>query len=121
MQVVQSLLQRVPALTLLITSRQLLGLSAEREYVLAPLPTPHGENGGPEQLSAYDSVRLFIDRAQQAGQPYSQIWHLFAYKPEATKHLERFTQAVLRGPSPLSPGLRELIAAYTSKRNECEF
>ena len=62
-----------------------------------------------------------IDRARAAGQPYSQIWHLFAYKPGATQHLERFTQAVMRGPSPLSPGLRELIAAYTSKRNECEF
>ena len=30
------------------------------------------------------------------------------------------TQAVMRGPSPLSPGLRELIAAYTSKQNDCE-
>jgi predicted ATPase len=70
--VLQTLLQRVPSLTLLVTSRQLLGLSAEREYVLAPLPTPHGENGGLEHLSAYDSVRLFIDRAQQA-QPDFQI------------------------------------------------
>lgn len=62
-----------------------------------------------------------IARAQAAGQPYAQIWHLFAYKPAATKHLEQFTQAVMRGPSPLSPGLRELIAAYTSKQNDCEF
>jgi alkylhydroperoxidase family enzyme len=55
------------------------------------------------------------------GQPYPPIWHLFAYKPAATRHLERFTQEVMRGPSPLSPGLRELIAAYTSKGNDCEF
>ena len=52
---------------------------------------------------------------------YPQIWHLFAYLPEATQHLARFTQAVLRGPAPLSPGLRELIAAYTSARNACPF
>ena len=52
---------------------------------------------------------------------YSQIWHLFAFRPEATEHLARFTQAVLRGPAPLSPGLRELIAAYTSARNDCPF
>jgi alkylhydroperoxidase family enzyme len=52
---------------------------------------------------------------------YPQIWHLFAYQPEATQHLARFTQAVLRGPAPLSPGLRELIAAYTSARNACPF
>lgn len=62
-----------------------------------------------------------IDAARAAGGPYPQIWHLFAYKPEATRHLEQFTQAIMRGPSPLSPGQRELIAAYTSKLNDCEF
>jgi hypothetical protein len=62
-----------------------------------------------------------IRTVQAAGGPVSQIWHLFAYKPEITKHLERFAQGVMRGPSPLSPGLRELIAAYTSVRNQCPF
>jgi alkylhydroperoxidase family enzyme len=56
-----------------------------------------------------------------SGGEYSQIWHLFAYLPEATQHLARFTQAILRGPGPLSPGMRELIAAYTSARNQCPF
>lgn len=63
-----------------------------------------------------------ITRMRQAGTPeYPQIWHLFAYLPDATEHLARFTQAVLRGPAPLSPGLRELIAGYTSQRNDCPF
>ena len=52
---------------------------------------------------------------------YPQIWHLFGYLPSATVHLARFTQEILRGPSPLSPGMRELIAAYTSRRNDCPF
>ena len=52
---------------------------------------------------------------------YPQIWHLFAFKPENTKHLEQFTHGVMRGPSPLSAGFRELIAAYTSRRNNCPF
>lgn len=56
-----------------------------------------------------------------SGVEYPQIWHLFAYRQEATEHLARFTQAMLRGPSPLSPGMRELIAAYTSTRNHCPF
>jgi hypothetical protein len=61
-------------------------------------------------------------RAMQArGAEYPQIWHLFAYLPQATMHLARFTQEILRGPAPLSPGLRELIAAYTSVRNHCPF
>jgi hypothetical protein len=65
--------------------------------------------------------RTMIEQMQQAGAEYPQIWHLFAYLPSATGHLARFTQEILRGDSPLSPGLRELIAAYTSKRNECQF
>ena len=58
---------------------------------------------------------------QAAGLPVPQIMHLFAFKPDRTQFLSRFTQGVMRGPSPLSPGLRELIAAFTSKRNDCLF
>jgi len=47
--------------------------------------------------------------------------HLFAYKPDRTDHLAAFTHGVMRGPSPLSPGQRELIAALTSKLNQCLF
>jgi alkylhydroperoxidase family enzyme len=65
--------------------------------------------------------RDVIDMMRSQGAEYPQIWHLFAYLPSATKHLARFTQEILRGPGPLSPGLRELIAAYTSKRNHCPF
>ncbi len=56
-----------------------------------------------------------------AGVPVPQIMHLFAYKPDRTDHLSRFTQGVMRGPSPLPAGWRELIAAYTSKLNHCPF
>ena len=62
-----------------------------------------------------------VEAARAAGAEPSPIWHLFAYKPEATLHLERLTHAIMRGPSPLSPGWRELIAAFTSSRNQCLF
>ena len=62
-----------------------------------------------------------IRMMQAGGQEYPQIWHLFAYRPEATQHLARFTQEIMRGPAPMSPGMRELIAAYTSYRNDCPF
>jgi alkylhydroperoxidase family enzyme len=58
---------------------------------------------------------------EQAGAPVPQILYMFAYKPRMTDHLARFTQEVMRGPSPLSPGQRELIAAFTSSRNQCPF
>ena len=56
-----------------------------------------------------------------AGIPVPQIMHLFNFKPAATKHLAVFTQAVMRGPSPLAAGERELIAALTSRVNLCDF
>jgi alkylhydroperoxidase family enzyme len=65
--------------------------------------------------------RDLIETMRTQGAEYPQIWHLFAYLPSATQHLARFTQEILRGPAPLSPGLRELIAAYTSQRNHCPF
>ncbi len=49
------------------------------------------------------------------------IFHLFAFKPAAARHLLRYTQEVMRGPSPLSAGWRELIAAFTSAKNLCPF
>ena len=41
--------------------------------------------------------------------------------PETAKHLRGLAQTLLRGESPLTPGERELIAAYVSSRNECYF
>ena len=41
--------------------------------------------------------------------------------PETEKHLNGLADALLRGPSSLSPGEREMIAAYVSKGNECHF
>lgn len=62
-----------------------------------------------------------INELRTAGEPVPQIMHLFAYKPDRTDFLSRFTQSVMRGLSPLSAGLRELIAAFTSRRNDCLF
>jgi hypothetical protein len=78
----------------------------------------HDVENNPAATGAFAEL---IERMRQGGQAFPQIWHLFAFKPELTKHLERFTQGVMREAAPLSPGLRELIAAYTSKRNDCPF
>ena len=74
-----------------------------------------------EQNPQPGPYRDAIQMMQRQGSEYPQIWHLFAYRPAATQHLARFTQEILRGPSPLAPGMRELIAAYTSQRNDCPF
>ena len=76
-----------------------------------------GVEANPQPGSYADMIRVM--RSSQA--EYSQIWHLFAFKPKATDHLARFTQEIMREEGPLSPGVRELIAAYTSARNHCPF
>lgn len=63
-----------------------------------------------------------IAAARRSGAAMPQIWHMLAYKPAVGNALTALTEVIMRAPeSPLSPGLRELIAAFTSKGNHCEF
>ena len=81
-----------------------------------PMFLPEIERSNP--AGAYARV---IGELRAAGRPVPQIMHLLAFKPDRTSFLSRFTQGVMRGPSPLSPGFRELLAAFTSRRNDCHF
>ena len=74
-----------------------------------------------EEHRGDDNYTRAIDMMRRAGPEYPQILHMFSYKIDATVHLERFTQEMLREAAPLSPGVRELIAAYTSSLNACPF
>ena len=64
--------------------------------------------------------KLIAD-ARSRNAEYSKIWDLFAFRNDFTVHLARLSQGVMRQPATISPGLRELIAAYTSYQNECAF
>ncbi len=44
-----------------------------------------------------------------------------SFRPETTKPLNELAEVLLQGPSTLSRGERELIAAYVSSRNDCWF
>lgn len=46
---------------------------------------------------------------------------LLAFRPQTAAPLNALAETILRGPSPLTPGERETIAAYVSRRNECVF
>ena len=62
---VGDLLGAAPGLQILATSRVPLRLRAEREYPVPALTLPNRNSPPPlEQLSRYEAVRLFIDRAQ---------------------------------------------------------
>jgi len=67
-RIVRALLERVPNLSCLVTSRLPLGLSGEQEFLLEPLTSPplpplYGEVDLVE-LQANPSVQLFLDRMQ---------------------------------------------------------
>lgn len=65
--------------------------------------------------------RDLIENARSSGGDYWQIWHLLAFDPEAAHHLVALSHTLMHNECPISPGLRELIAAYTSSLNQCEF
>ena len=55
-------------------------------------------------------------------QPVQDVVKTMLYRPEFLGGpLGRVLQRVMRGPSEWSVGDRELMAAYISKANECEF
>src|ERR687897_1655006 len=62
---VADLLAAAPSLKVLATSRARLGLQAEREYRVEPLPVPDQESLPPlPELSSFDAIELFTLRAQ---------------------------------------------------------
>src|SRR5215470_15090635 len=98
------------------TAGEVIHKSTSRNRVMKPMYLREVENHRGHGPWA-DAIREMREKSV----PIPQIMHLFAYKPDRTTHLVHFTQGVMRGPSPLAPGMRELIAAFTSRRNDCQF
>ncbi|XVV16933.1 carboxymuconolactone decarboxylase family protein [Actinoplanes sp. CA-131856] len=53
--------------------------------------------------------------------PLPGIVGLLAAFPGTAEALNGLAEALLRGPSPLTPAQRETIAAHVSRRNDCDF
>lgn len=66
-------------------------------------------------------MKIAFAKMNESGRAIPEIMHLFRFKKRSTDHLVRFTEEVMRGPSPLSQGMRELIGAFVSSRNQCCF
>ena len=58
------LLERLPALTVLATSREPLALPAEERYPVAPLALPELDDADPDALARVPAVALFCERAR---------------------------------------------------------
>ncbi|MFG1886923.1 carboxymuconolactone decarboxylase family protein [Micromonospora sp. NPDC049051] len=61
-------------------------------------------------------IELGVDEAEFPG-----IRGPLRFRPETGQPLLELVEVLLRGPHPLTPGERELIAAYVSGRNECTY
>jgi uncharacterized peroxidase-related enzyme len=72
----------------------------------------------PKPDGVYQKV---IEKTKAEHPEYPKIWDLFAFGEDYTGFLARFTNGVLRTPATIGPGLRELVAAYTSQLNRCAF
>jgi len=66
-------------------------------------------------------MKIAFQKLDQAGSAVPEIMHLFRFKKRNTDYLVRFTEEVMRGPSPLSRGMRELIGSYVSAKSQCGF
>jgi uncharacterized peroxidase-related enzyme len=62
-----------------------------------------------------------IQAAKTSGSEYWRIWNLLAFRPKAAQHLARFSHEIMHEDAPIGSAMRELIAAYTSSLNRCEF
>jgi len=62
-----------------------------------------------------------IAAAKSSGTEYWRIWNLLAFRPKAADFLARLSHEIMHEDAPISVALRELIAAYTSSLNRCEF
>jgi predicted ATPase/DNA-binding CsgD family transcriptional regulator len=61
-RLVDSLLDSCPHLSILATSREVIGVEGETRWLVPPLSVP-GDGSSPGELQDYESVRLFVERA----------------------------------------------------------
>ncbi len=62
-----------------------------------------------------------ISSAEKAGTEYWGIWNILAFRTDAASTLCELSHQVMFEEAPISQALRELIAAYTSSLNRCDF
>ncbi len=70
--IIAELLASAPRAKVLVTSRALLQLSYEREYIVPPLAAPRSFGDGvPEDLMKYDAIKLFVERARSVNPTFT--------------------------------------------------
>lgn len=93
--VVDQLLHGCPRLTIIATSRERLGLDAERVWRVPPLETPRRDHPyDPEELGRVESVALFVDRARRVNPGFAIVEASVAPLVELIRRLDGLPLAV---------------------------
>jgi predicted ATPase len=89
------LLARCPGVAMLATSRTVLGLRAEREYPVLPLPLPADPAGASvAEVAAWPAVALFVDRARAVRSGFALTEGNAAAVAEICRRLEGLPLAI---------------------------
>jgi predicted ATPase len=89
------LLARCPGMTMLATSRTALGLAAEREYPVPPLPLPADPGSASvAEVAAWPAVALFVDRARAVRSGFALTEENAAAVAEICRRLEGLPLAI---------------------------
>jgi predicted ATPase/DNA-binding CsgD family transcriptional regulator/Tfp pilus assembly protein PilF len=94
-QLVDKLLDSCPRVRILATSREALGVEGEGRWPVPPLSMPHPQSTpSSEELEAYESVRLFIERAKGRDPSFSLSPHNAPAVAEICRRLEGIPLAI---------------------------
>ncbi len=103
---ISSLLRECPNLKCLVTSRELLHLTGEREYPVEPLSIPPAGEADTD-WSSYDSFQLFVERCQTARSDFTLTPAMESVVGEICRRLDGIPLAIelaaarVRGISPV--------------------
>jgi predicted ATPase/DNA-binding CsgD family transcriptional regulator len=94
-RLVDKLLDSCPRLRILATSREALGVEGEVRWVVPPLAVPYSQHTpSSEELEAYESVRLFVERARGRDPSFSLSPHNALAVAEICRRLEGIPLAI---------------------------
>ena len=93
---VAELITLCPKLKVLVTSREALRVRGEQLLPLSPLSVPNGRpaRGSAEELSRYEAVRLFVERAREARPSFELTDENAAAVAEICKRLDGLPLAI---------------------------
>jgi len=89
-----TLLQRAPKIGILATSREPLGIAGEVVHSLPPLSFPDSQEFSLEQLTKFEAVRLFVERAVSAQPGFALIDQNAASVAQITRRLDGIPLAI---------------------------